>query len=211
MGYTNTIFMNKTERTRYWSYEILVLSIICIIFIGGCVQEQPDSPQSSCGDGTCQSDETHSLCPEDCPTLCQDECSQRGVKQCDGNGYETCGNYDSDSCLEWSAVTVCTNGKICENGVCVKADSPETGDEDGYAVITKEGDSFYDVAKYFAEKKDAKLVTYKNSFDEVMQKLSGIQPKYIALVISPEELTPDFVDSVDLFMRDTLIMMLHLA
>src|SRR3989344_2354116 len=74
--------------------------------------------------------------------------------------------------------------------------------KNAYVVITQDGDSFYDVAKYFAEKKGAVFVSYTNSFDEVMNKLSQLSPKYTALVISPDKLTPDFVDMVDLKIRE---------
>ena len=49
---------------------------------------------------------------------CNDECTSSGSKQCAGTGYQTCGNYDSDSCLEWSAVTACNTGETCSNGIC---------------------------------------------------------------------------------------------
>ena len=49
-----------------------------------------------------------------CSTVCADECSAIGVKQCGGSfGFKTCGNYDTDSCLEWGAVTNCSAGQSC--------------------------------------------------------------------------------------------------
>ncbi len=180
--------------------------VIGLVFVSGCVQEQGNQDQqnlmqSSCGDGICQSGEASS-CPDDCATGCRDECSRNGMKQCDGNGYKTCGNYDSDSCMEWGSVTACGSGKTCNNGKCVTDNSPGTGETAGYAVVAKTGDSFYDVAVYFAGKKNAELVTYTNNFDEAIHRLSEIHPKYVALVISPQELTPDFVDLVDNKMRE---------
>ena len=50
-------------------------------------------------------------------TGCANECSSWNVKQCSGNGYQVCGNWDSDSCFEWSNVTVCSN--VCKSGRCV--------------------------------------------------------------------------------------------
>jgi len=64
---------------------------------------------NGCKDGACVADLT-----------CTNECSSASSKQCDGAGFfKTCGNYDADNCLEWSAVTACTNGQICSSGTCV--------------------------------------------------------------------------------------------
>ena len=49
---------------------------------------------------------------------CSDECSPSGSRQCSGNGYQICGDYDSDDCLEWSAVTSCAPGETCSDGYC---------------------------------------------------------------------------------------------
>ncbi|MBU3964322.1 hypothetical protein KJ562_01140, partial [Patescibacteria group bacterium] len=55
-----------------------------------------------------------------CPTGCTDECSYYGQKTCASNtSYKTCGNYDCDTCLEWSSITSCGAGKVCQNGNCV--------------------------------------------------------------------------------------------
>ena len=53
------------------------------------------------------------------PPICQNECSSSGQRQCSGSGYKVCGNYDSDSCLEWSQVTSCSYGQICDSGYCI--------------------------------------------------------------------------------------------
>jgi len=49
---------------------------------------------------------------------CTNECSTTGARQCSGNAVQTCGNYDTDSCLEWSAATACTTGQTCSGGQC---------------------------------------------------------------------------------------------
>jgi len=51
-------------------------------------------------------------------TACQDECSSIDLKKCSNNGYQVCGNYDNDKCLEWSSLTECPSGNVCENGIC---------------------------------------------------------------------------------------------
>jgi hypothetical protein len=62
---------------------------------------------------------------------CVDDCSS-GSKQCSGNGYQTCGNYDADSCLDWSNVTLCSAGTSCSNGACVVVPANNTcTDSDG--------------------------------------------------------------------------------
>ena len=48
---------------------------------------------------------------------CKNECVSK-TKQCSGNGYKICGDYDSDSCLEWSPVTICNPEYFCTNGNC---------------------------------------------------------------------------------------------
>lgn len=52
--------------------------------------------------------------------VCQDECSPAGIKECYGNGYRVCGNYDTDSCLEWSLVAICSSNTTCQNGNCIQ-------------------------------------------------------------------------------------------
>jgi len=52
---------------------------------------------------------------------CSDDCSYSGQKSCSNNYAKTCGNFDSDSCLEWSSKTHCSNG--CSNNVCKSCSS----------------------------------------------------------------------------------------
>ncbi|MFH1802985.1 MAG: hypothetical protein ABH864_06080 [archaeon] len=54
-----------------------------------------------------------------CGGGCSDECTPSGQRQCFGDGYRICGDYDADDCTEWSQVTSCSYGQICDNGYCV--------------------------------------------------------------------------------------------
>jgi hypothetical protein len=58
---------------------------------------------------------------------CANDCLSTGYKQCGGNGVQTCGNYDSDACLEWSAVTSCASNQKCTNGVCAAVTGNTSG------------------------------------------------------------------------------------
>jgi hypothetical protein len=62
---------------------------------------------------------------------CTDECTPENSKQCAGtNSYKTCvRNADSDSCLEWSAVSSCPQGQICRNGNCISQPECNDGEE----------------------------------------------------------------------------------
>jgi hypothetical protein len=71
---------------------------------------------NACSSGTCSNGVCISTCTNDC-TANQRECS--------GSGYRTCGSYDSDSCLDWSSVTACSNG--CSGGYCTTTPPPSTG------------------------------------------------------------------------------------
>jgi hypothetical protein len=52
---------------------------------------------------------------------CSNECSYSGYKQCSSSStYQTCGNYDSDTCLEWSASVSCSSGYTCNSGACTQ-------------------------------------------------------------------------------------------
>jgi len=65
----------------------------------------------------CASDET---CNNgSCANTCTNECSSNGQRVCSGNGWKQCGNHDSDSCLEWGAVTSCASDQSCNNGSCL--------------------------------------------------------------------------------------------
>jgi hypothetical protein len=63
---------------------------------------------------TCQS----GVCVASNTQNCSNECQLRGSRQCAENGYRVCGNYDSDSCLEWSAAAACGANQECASGVC---------------------------------------------------------------------------------------------
>ncbi|MDO8663468.1 MAG: hypothetical protein Q7K28_01340 [Candidatus Wildermuthbacteria bacterium] len=50
---------------------------------------------------------------------CQNECSFYGQRQSEGTSGRTCGNYDSDSCLEWSAWQSCDiQTYFCGDNTC---------------------------------------------------------------------------------------------
>lgn len=51
-------------------------------------------------------------------STCEDECVN-AEKVCGQGGVLTCGNYDSDSCVELSAVVPCGANEECRNGTCV--------------------------------------------------------------------------------------------
>lgn len=52
-------------------------------------------------------------------TSCTNDCLTSGTRQCSGSSVQTCENYDTDSCLEWSAVTSCPIGQTCTGaGIC---------------------------------------------------------------------------------------------
>jgi hypothetical protein len=53
------------------------------------------------------------------PPTCSDECSYDGQRTCSGDGYKICRNYDSDPCLEWSTVKICSANQQCQSGSCV--------------------------------------------------------------------------------------------
>ncbi|MCU0653087.1 MAG: hypothetical protein MUD10_02400 [Candidatus Pacebacteria bacterium] len=75
-----------------------------------------------CGNGKCETGlgETAATCPADCgSSACANECAASGERKCEGAGFfQTCGNYDTDSCLEWSALNSCASGQICSGGKC---------------------------------------------------------------------------------------------
>lgn len=71
-----------------------------------------------------------------------------------------------------------------------------------YLVITKKDSDFYPLAEYLSEKKNAKLISYQSKFDEVLSGLRNYQPEYLAIVLSPVELTLDMVDEIDKKLRN---------
>ncbi len=56
---------------------------------------------------------------------CTDECSYQ-QKECVGNSRKECGNFDSDECLEWSALHPCNYDEHCESGACFSSCIPST-------------------------------------------------------------------------------------
>lgn len=73
------------------------------------------SAVTACGASTiCQA----GTCVADAP-FCWDECSGPSAKRCSGAGYQTCGDYDSDYCYEWSSITACGAGTVCQAGICI--------------------------------------------------------------------------------------------
>jgi len=105
---------------------VIGMSVLLLIVMGGCVENQSHfecinqtcSEVPGIGQNQCQTD-------ADCQATCQNTCSQEGLKQCVDNSYQVCGNYDSDSCLEWSSSTTCSDGTECQNGVCEIASAPQ--------------------------------------------------------------------------------------
>lgn len=83
----------------------------------------------------------------------------------------------------------------CEN-------EPVVATKAEYIVITRASSEFYELAKYFAEKKKAKLVVYQNNIDETTSDLRKYQPTYLALVLPPQDLTPDYLDYIDEKLRE---------
>ncbi len=71
-----------------------------------------------------------------------------------------------------------------------------------YVVVSRKGSSFHALAAYYAEKKNARLLNYSNSIDEVIPELANLSPTYLALVLPPEDLTPDYMDHVDEKLRE---------
>jgi hypothetical protein len=62
-------------------------------------------------------------------STCSDECPTNGISQCQGDfAMKFCGNYDSDPCLEWSALISCSEGQICSsvNRFCQYPDNKQT-------------------------------------------------------------------------------------
>ncbi len=116
---------------------------------------------------------------------------------------EKCMNYaccsDSD-CDDNNPGTIDT----CNNPETLKAECQhiQTIQKEHYLVITRKGSDFYPLAEYFSEIKKAKLITYQSRFDEVLPELRNYQPEYLAIVLSPLELTPDVVDGIDKDLRN---------
>ncbi len=101
--------------------------------------------------------------------------------QCKNNKYQ----YVQKNCAELG------EDYICEDGRCRKKEK--------YIVAVREISEFLEVAKYFAEKKKVQLIIYP-SLNELVPKLKDAT--YLALVYSPEELTPDLMHELDKKLRD---------
>lgn len=127
-------------------------------------------------------------------------------KECDYCQYlenEKCINYaccsDSD-CDDNNPGTI----DICNNPKTLKSECQHIQkiQKEHYLVITKKGSDFYPLAEYLSEKKEAKLISYQSKFDEVLPELRNSQPEYLAIVLSPFELTPDVIDEIDIKLRN---------
>ncbi len=95
-------------------------------------------------------------------------------------------------------------GFVCDDGVCVEKINEKEVNED-YVVAVLEDSSFMGVAEYFAQKKNSDLVTYSSPSDLVLKLQKKMQEhpvRYLALVNSPEELTPDFMHEIDRKLRN---------
>src|SRR5258708_3656193 len=58
---------------------------------------------------------------------CVNECTQ-GAQLCtDATSIKSCGNYDTDSCLEWSASVPCPMGQMCMGNQCVATKTCKRG------------------------------------------------------------------------------------
>ncbi len=90
-----------------------------------------------------------------------------------------------------------SNGKTVDTSNKIDAILTESDVKNEYVVISKIGDDFVDLARYFSDRKNATLLLYKLDFSEIMPNLSSISPDYVAIVLSPNELTADFIDTVD--------------
>ena len=77
----------------------------------------PCGPGQTCSNGQCGGG-------------CSDECGRVGETICDEatDGVRSCGDFDDDACLEWSSVSECGAGAICDDGDCINA-CVEPGDD----------------------------------------------------------------------------------
>ncbi|MCD6496989.1 MAG: hypothetical protein J7M25_01630 [Deltaproteobacteria bacterium] len=90
----------------------------CGAFVGGCYQT---TCPGTCGDGTCDSDEDHATCPQDCP-LCGDGSCDPGEdsQSCPADCTGTCGDGYCDETEDCStcASDCGTCPSTCGNGDC---------------------------------------------------------------------------------------------
>ena len=153
---------------------------------------------NGCQDGACISEQ------------CRDEnypCTPENIPCCEGLKEVSLAVEENGQCIAANCGSIC---RLCGNGVCDANENKCNCREDcedlkaikEYAVITKEDSEFYELARYFAEKKNANLIVYKKNFDEVIPLLSKLSPKYLAIVLSPEDLTPNFMDYANERLRE---------
>lgn len=111
--------------------------------------------------------------------------------------YACCSDSDCDD-NNPGTIDICNNPKTLKS----ECQHIQKIQKEHYLVITKKGSDFYPLAEYLSEKKEAKLISYQSKFDEVLPELRNSQPEYLAIVLSPFELTPDVIDEIDIKLRN---------
>ena len=111
--------------------------------------------------------------------------------------YACCSDSDCDD-NNPGTIDICNNSKTLKS----ECQHIQKIQKEHYLVITKKGSDFYPLAEYLSEKKEAKLISYQSKFDEVLPELRNSQPEYLAIVLSPFELTPDVIDEIDIKLRN---------
>lgn len=71
-----------------------------------------------------------------------------------------------------------------------------------YVVIVNESSPFIEEARFFAQHKNATLITYHKDINETLNALKIIKPNYTVIFATPEELTVGFTDGIDLLVRE---------
>jgi len=188
----------KKNLFLFW---IVVIGIVISMFFIGCIEEPvvcgkcQYKIENKCIDYACCADsdcddknpDTADFCEN--PSTLNSNCKHKPIDLC-GNGEIDSGETSENCCID----TGCIQDKKCEENKCVEKKSE-------YVVAVKEKDSFFGLAEYFAEKKNAKLIIF-NNIDDLVEQLRSISPEYLAVVLSPEELTPDFIDEIDEKLRE---------
>ncbi len=183
------------------SLFIFGIVIIGMVLFSGCAEEPvicgkcQYKSENQCIDYVCCADSdcddnnpnTADFCEN--PSTLNSNCKHESVDLC-GNGEIDLEETSENCCIDVG----CPQDKLCEENKCVEKKIE-------YVVAVKEKDSFFDLAEYFAEKKNAKLIIFNNA-DDLVEQLHDISPEYLAIVLSPEELTPDFVDEIDEKLRE---------
>jgi N-acetylneuraminic acid mutarotase len=128
------------------SAQVTLAAISCGTFCTEGDVECSGNGTSTCqmqADG-CLSWSTPMACPSTmpycsngaCGAQCSDEC-MTGQTECDSPAtVRMCGQFDSDSCLDWSAPMACGMGRTCTGGMCMTTTTcPHNGDscDDGDA------------------------------------------------------------------------------